>query len=393
MKKALFAGAALAALGVVTLASCGQKETGTIIYQAENPTTTYKWDRNHDGKLGYVMMIGDKGHNDSNARTEGARNALKKMGEELNITIVELASKEMKNNTGATWDASTAGDTMGVWISQFDKQLDAVISNNDGMASAAYGSSNWIKGLPIFGFDALPSAANDIVGEKLAGSITQNGDAQARIVAQLLRNFADGVENPTTTGITKEDAKGNKVQRCKVDYNEAERKLLVPCGGVTKENANDYLSGSFEEMTENKGTKTLKVLVTIYNQGDNFLKEVYKPAFEHYGKKLNIEFTFVEGDGSQETSCLDKFTNLDSYDAYVVNMVKTESGSLYTEKLNTEKNKDKPLIFYNRQPFVNGKVDEKTMKHNDKTYYIGVDTNGSGDLQGKMITDWFKANK
>lgn len=392
MKKTLLAGAALAALGVVTLASCGEAETGTIIYQADKPTTTYKWDRNHDGKLGYVMMIGDKGHNDSNARTEGARKALKKMGEELNVTIVELASKEMKNNTGATWDATTAGDTMGVWISQFDKNLDAVVSNNDGMAGAAYNQSNWIKDLPIFGFDALPSAAKDIVDGKLAGSITQNGDAQARIVAQLLRNFADGVENPTTTGITTADAKGNKVERCKVEYNEAERKLLVPCGGVTNVNAKDYLSGSFEKMTENQGTKKLKVLVTVYNQGDNFLKEVYMPAFKEYGKKLNIEFTFVEGDGSQETSCLDKFTNLDSYDAYVVNMVKTESGKLYTEKL-TGANKDKPLIFYNRQPFAEGKVDAATMAHNDKTYYIGVDTTGSGDLQGNMITDWFKANK
>ncbi len=393
MKKGfLFGAAALAALGVFTLASCGDAETGEVLYKAENPTTTYKWDRNHDGKLGYVMMIGDKGHNDSNARTEGCRAALKKLGKDLNITIVELASKEMKNNTGATWDATTAGDTMGTWLAQFGDQLDGVVSNNDGMAGAAYAQSGWVKGLPVFGFDALPSAAKDIHDGKLLGSITQNGDAQARIIAQLLRNFAENDTDPLNNGITKEDANGNKVQRCNVEYDEAERKLLVPCGPVTKKNADEYLANSFEKIAENKGTKQLNVLVSIYNQGDNFLKEVYKPAFDAYGKALGIKFTYIEGNGADEGSCLDKFVNLDQYDAYVVNMVKTESGSLYTSKL-TGKNAEKPLIFYNRQPFAGNKVDDATMSFNDKTYYIGVNTQGSGELQGNMIYDWFNDNK
>lgn len=347
-----------------------------------------------DGELGYVLLIGDKGHNDSNARTEGCRKALKKFGEENNIKITELASKEMKNNTGSTWDATTAGDAVGQWISQFGNKLDLVVSNNDGMAAASYANSNWINGLPIFGFDALPSAAADIVSGKLTGSITQNGDAQARIVTQLLRNHADGLtgEELRTKGISVADDKGNKVQRCVPEYDAAEKKLLVPCAEVTKANAEQYTSGKFEEIAENKGTKTLKVLCTIYNNGDNFLKEVYKPAFEHYGKKLGVEFTFVEGDGSSETTCLEKFINLDSYDAYVVNMVKTESGNLYTEKL-TGANAEKPLIFYNRQPFTNNKVDTETMNHNDKTFYIGVNTEGSGDLQGTLIYNWLKANK
>lgn len=393
MFKKVLLGTGLAVLGVATLASCGgDKTVGEVLYQAENPTTTYKWDRNHDGTLGYVMMIGDKGHNDSNARTEGAREAMKKLGKELNVTVVELASKEMKNNTGATWDATTAADTMGTWLGQFSDKLDGVISNNDGMAAGAYGNAGWIQGLPVFGFDCLPSAAKDIVDGKLSGSITQNGDAQARIVAQLLRNFANGVQKPLETGITTEDDKGNKVTACDVEYNDGERKLLVPCVGVDKTNANKYLSGKHETIKDNKGSKNLKVLVTIYNNGDNFLKEVYKPAFEFYGQALGIDFTFVEGDGSSETSVLERFTALDQYDAYVVNMVKTESGKLYTEKL-TGDNKNKPLIFYNRQPFANGKVDEATMKHNDKTYYIGVNTEGSGALQGDMIYNWFKANK
>ena len=90
-------------------------------------------DRNGDGVIGYVLAIGDIGHNDSIARTRGVRKALgtgvDKSGEidsapagtnsdgkaaevqDGKITVNgkdyvvrELASQEMKNSAGATWD-------------------------------------------------------------------------------------------------------------------------------------------------------------------------------------------------------------------------------------------------------------------------------------------------
>ena len=105
-----------------------------------------KIDRNGDGVIGYVLAIGDIGHNDSIARTRGVRKALgtgvDKGGEidstpagtntdgkvaevqdgklEVNgkeYTIRELASQEMKNSAGATWDAATAGNAIGTWSS------------------------------------------------------------------------------------------------------------------------------------------------------------------------------------------------------------------------------------------------------------------------------------
>ena len=91
-----------------------------------------KIDRNGDGVIGYVLAIGDIGHNDSIARTCGVRSqlgtAVDKDGSvdsspagtnvdgtskvvkdaklEVNgktYTIRELASQEMKNSAGATW--------------------------------------------------------------------------------------------------------------------------------------------------------------------------------------------------------------------------------------------------------------------------------------------------
>jgi methyl-galactoside transport system substrate-binding protein len=53
-------------------------------------------------------------------------------------------------------------------------------------------------------------------------------------------------------------------------------------------------------------------------------------------------------------------------------------------------NKDKPLVFYNRQPSdpVSGSIDMDSMNWNDKTYYVGFDAAGGGAVQGKLITDY-----
>ncbi len=130
-------------------------------------------DRNGDGVIGYVLAIGDIGHNDSIARTRGVRNALgtdvEKDGAinsdpvgtnadgkatavkdgtlEVNgktYVIRELASQEMKNAAGATWDAATAGNAIGTWASSFGDQIDVIASNNDGMGMSMFNS--WSQG-------------------------------------------------------------------------------------------------------------------------------------------------------------------------------------------------------------------------------------------------------
>ena len=53
-------------------------------------------------------------------------------------------------------------------------------------------------------------------------------------------------------------------------------------------------------------------------------------------------------------------------------------------------NKDKPLVFFNRQPSdpVSGAIDMASMNWSDKTYYVGFDAAGGGAVQGKLITDF-----
>ena len=53
-------------------------------------------------------------------------------------------------------------------------------------------------------------------------------------------------------------------------------------------------------------------------------------------------------------------------------------------------NKDKPFVFFNRQPSdpVSGSIDMDSMNWNNKTYYVGFDAAGGGAVQGKLITDF-----
>src|SRR5574344_3106361 len=69
------------------------------------------------------------------------------------------------------------------------------------------------------------------------------------------------------------------------------------------------------------------------------------------------------------------------------------SGALFVscgKKSASVMNKDKPLVFFNRQPSdpTTGAIDMDSMNWNDKTYYVGFDAAGGGAVQGKLITDF-----
>ena len=85
-------------------------------------------DRNGDGVIGYVLCIGDVGHNDSRARTQGIRQALGTWAGSTDpgvsqegsanvggttMPIVELDSRAMTGTDGSTWNANAATDAMG----------------------------------------------------------------------------------------------------------------------------------------------------------------------------------------------------------------------------------------------------------------------------------------
>ena len=57
-------------------------------------------------------------------------------------------------------------------------------------------------------------------------------------------------------------------------------------------------------------------------------------------------------------------------------------------------NKDKPLVWFNRQPSNSstGELDMAALNFNEDTYYVGFDANQGAELQGTMIKDYIEAN-
>ncbi len=308
-------------------------------------------DRNGDGVIGYVLCIGDVGHNDSKARTQGVREALgtwtgstdpgvenTQQGSAnvggTTMPVVELDSRAMTGTDGTTWNANAATDAMGGWATRLGDQIDMVISNNDGMAMGCLQASNYPAGVPIFGYDANADAIEAIGAGTLTGTVSQNVDAQATATLQVIRNLLDGLTGDAvvTAGITEPDQYGNKIS-ASVDYVPETKALLAQNTGVNSSNWTEYQAGARDAGIKQTDAPEKRVLLTIYNSGDNFLSSSYIPALQYYAPLLNIDLTIVQGDGQNESSCLDRFMNLNSYDAYAINMVRTNSGRDYLDRL------------------------------------------------------------
>ena len=322
-------------------------------------------DRNGDGVIGYVLAIGDIGHNDSIARTRGVRDALG-TGVEASgstdaspagtntdgsasvvkaatvdidgksYTIRELASQEMKNSAGATWDAATAGNAIGTWSASFGDEIDVVVSNNDGMGMSMFNA--WAKDnkVPTFGYDANSDAVAAIA-EGYGGTISQHADVQAYLTLRVLRNALDGVD--VDTGIGTADDAGNQLEEG-VDYrySEEERSYYALNVAVTADNYQDFTDSTkvydkVSKQLDSSSSPEKKVWLDIYNASDNFLSSTYQPLLENYDDLLNLKVDYIGGDGQTESNITNRLGNPSEYDAFAINMVKTDNASSYTSIL------------------------------------------------------------
>ena len=345
-------------------ANQGAELQGTMImdYITENID---KIDRNGDGVIGYVLAIGDIGHNDSIARTRGVRKALGtgvekdgdinsepvgtnsdgsasavKDGEiEVNgkkYVVRELASQEMKNSAGATWDAATAGNAIGTWSSSFGEEIDIVASNNDGMGMSMFNAWSKEQNVPTFGYDANSDAVAAIA-DGYGGTISQHADVQAYLTLRVLRNALDGADIDTGIG-TKDDA-GNVLSDDVYVYREEERSYYALNVAVTAENYQDFTDSTkvYEPVSsqlDESSHASKKVWLNIYNASDNFLSSTYQPLLQNYDDLLNLEVEYIGGDGQTESNITNRLGNPGQYDAFAINMVKTDNAASYTALLN-----------------------------------------------------------
>ena len=321
-------------------------------------------DRNGDGIIGYVLAIGDIGHNDSIARTRGVRKALgtamDKDGEidstpagtntdgsasvvqdgkiEINgkeYIIRELASQEMKNSAGATWDAATAGNAIGTWSSSFGDSIDVVVSNNDGMGMSMFNAWSKDNDVATFGYDANSDAVAAIA-EGYGGTISQHADVQAYLTLRVLRNALDGVD--IDTGIGTADDAGNVLSDDVYVYKADERSYYALNVAVTADNYQDFTDSTVvwepvSNQLDASAHPTKKVWLNIYNASDNFLSSTYQPLLQNYDDLLNLDVEYIGGDGQTESNITNRLGNPGQYDAFAINMVKTDNAASYTALL------------------------------------------------------------
>ncbi len=178
-----------------------------------------EWDKNGDGVVQYVMLKGEPGHPDAEARTRESVKAFVDAG----IKVKQLALEADPN-----WSTAHGNDKMAAWLtSSFGNDIELVICNNDGMG---FGAITAMKAagvrLPIYSVDALDQALTHIADGELDGTVLNDGVNQARATVDLAVNAAMGKD--VTEGTDwKIDGPKTKAVR-------------VPYVAVTPENYQDF---------------------------------------------------------------------------------------------------------------------------------------------------------
>lgn len=172
-------------------------------------------DLNKDGVIQYVMLKGEPGHPDAEARTVYSIQTLNEHG---------LKTEELHLDT-AMWDTAQAADKMQAWLSGPNgEKIEVVICNNDGMALGAIEALKLAnKKLPVFGVNAIPEAIDKIVAGEMAGTVLNDAKGQAEATFTMVTNLAAGRD-------VAEGLKGELKDKI----------VLVPSIGIDSSNVDQY---------------------------------------------------------------------------------------------------------------------------------------------------------
>ncbi len=179
---------------------------GQIIYNMPN-----HGDLNGDGKVSYIMIMGDPENTDAQYRTEFSIKYLTDNG----VTVEELFKQ-----TG-NWDQAQGQELVANALGSFGDKIEVVFCNNDGMALGAFESikaAGRTVGQDIYlvGVDALPECCQMVKDGTMTGTVLNDDQGQATTCCETVLGLLAG-----------------KAPEKKVNY--------VPYVMVTTENVDNYL--------------------------------------------------------------------------------------------------------------------------------------------------------
>ena len=174
-------------------------------------------DRNKDGKIQYVVLEGEPGHQDAIIRTENAVDTLRGKGVELEKLSYGIAN----------WNQAQAENRMLQMIGQHQNQIELVLANNDAMALGAIDAYKKLNrtesALPVFfGIDGTNEGLEAIKEKKMAGTVYNDKEGQAEAMAKLTEALVSG------SGLSD------------IEF-ENEKYIYLPYSKVTFENVEDYI--------------------------------------------------------------------------------------------------------------------------------------------------------
>ncbi len=161
-------------------ASESGKLEGQIVVEQYNKNNNI--DKNRDGKLQYVVLEGEQGHQDALLRTEYAVKTITEAG----IQMDKLAGDT------ANWLRSQAETKMNQWLQIYDDEIELVLCNNDDMALGAIDAyENIDKTLPaIVGIDGIAPAIEAMQQGKLLETVKNDAEMQSELIFELSYRLA-----------------------------------------------------------------------------------------------------------------------------------------------------------------------------------------------------------
>lgn len=158
-----------------------------------------QFDKNKDHIIQAVLLKGEQGHQDAEARTQYVVSSLVDAG--YNIQLLEI---DIDN-----WDRNVAKDSTLTWLKTYGSEIELIISNNDAMALGAIDAlkeQNVIQDtngdgkidnltepwLPVVGIDGLDEALESIRSGFLYGTIVNDSKAMAKVIVELAEALQEG---------------------------------------------------------------------------------------------------------------------------------------------------------------------------------------------------------
>ncbi len=155
---------------------------GEIIYDLEN-----HGDLNGDGKVSYVMVIGDPENVDAQYRTEYSIKALTDKG----VAVEELVAQR------GDWDQAKGQEIVASALTQYGDQIEVVFCNNDAMAlgarQAIQAAGRTVgKDIYLVGVDALDEVVSYVKTGEITGTVLNDHVGQAHTAADVAAQVVKG---------------------------------------------------------------------------------------------------------------------------------------------------------------------------------------------------------